>query len=347
MSASSEFCTSAPRRLKTTALAVAALLTVGLSAAPVAFAQDASPMASPAATCDAPALPPGAPSTPSADSGTPLAGALSATPEAATPEAAAPEGTPADDATGAEILAAVNNIAACVNSGNYEGAVGLITANFIMYLTGGSSNPYDAVAGIDGQQFGDFAASNPMTYDDGSVSADVVYMGTQYQQNSERWFLMKDDADGYWKLDHYDSLASATELDTAVVGVNLVGPDDTGAYSIVPTANDTVGETPAIVFHATNMGSEPHELVVLKLPEGVDPAGLFDGTLSEKDVEFIGQVGPLDPLVGSATTGGQADLTLLNLPAGVYTLACFVTGPDGKPHAANGMVLNFEVTAAS
>jgi hypothetical protein len=39
-------------------------------------------------------------------------------------------------------------------------------------------------------------------------------------------------------------------------------------------------------------------------------------------------------------------MTLVNLPAGKYTLLCFIPGPDGAPHAAHGMISPFEVTAA-
>ena len=76
-----------------------------------------------------------------------------------------------------------------------------------------------------------------------------------------------------------------------------------------------------------------------ELPAGKDAAGLLDGSIAQKDIEFIGVLAPLAP-------GQEGDLNLVNLPAGVYTMACFFTGPDGKPHAAHGMVVQFEVTAA-
>ena len=40
---------------------------------------------------------------------------------------------------------------------------------------------------------------------------------------------------------------------------------------------------------------------------------------------------------------GSADLTFLNLPVGTYTMICFYPGPDGAPHAAHGMVQQFNI----
>ena len=132
-------------RVKTAACAVAAALTLGLSLGPAALAQSSTPMASPTATCNAPALPPG---TPTAAGGATPAMAMNMATPMATPEAtAAPAGTPADEATSAKIIAAAENIAACGNSGNYEGLVALLTPHFLE-KNFGSANPYDALTNL-------------------------------------------------------------------------------------------------------------------------------------------------------------------------------------------------------
>jgi hypothetical protein len=42
--------------------------------------------------------------------------------------------------------------------------------------------------------------------------------------------------------------------------------------------------------------------------------------------------------------GQVADMTLVNVPAGMYTLLCFFpSASDGAPHIAHGMVAPFEV----
>lgn len=41
--------------------------------------------------------------------------------------------------------------------------------------------------------------------------------------------------------------------------------------------------------------------------------------------------------------GEEAVLTVENLEPGEYGMVCFVPGPDGKPHAFNGMAVQFTV----
>ncbi len=95
----------------------------------------------------------------------------------------------------------------------------------------------------------------------------------------------------------------------------------------------------AMIFNVANSGEELHEAVVLQLPEGADPLGLLDDSVSFEDVAFIGGVFPVFP-------GETKDLALMNLEPGTYTLVCFIPGPDGAPHAVNGMIGQFEVVAA-
>jgi uncharacterized cupredoxin-like copper-binding protein len=342
MSAVSRDSLSVPVRWKALACAVAAFMAVGLSSTITVRAQDATPAATPAAACDAPDLPPGTP-TPM-DQASPEAMDMSnmASPVAeATDEADAEvAGQPAEGAEADEIVAAANNLIACVNGGDYEGAVALMTENFLQEefdLT----NPYDAVAGLeaDSFSFGDATVENPMTYEDGSVSADVSYMASQYQLAGETWNLVQDGE--YWKIDSSDVFTPEFDGDSAVVGINLTESTDAAGkktYAIEPNA-PSVAQSEVLLFHGINAGTEDHEIVVFKLPEGADPSGLLDGSIAESDVTFVGQI-QLSP-------GEQGDMVLEGLEPGVYTLACFFPGPDGVPHIANGMVTQFEVTSAS
>lgn len=340
-------------RMKTTAcaLAAAAMLSMSFGAGSAVLAQDATPGATPAATCTAPALPPGAPSTPMAAASPAMDNMNMATPAAAASPTPPPAATPADEATSAAIVAAAENVVACGNSDNFEGLAALMTANF-MEQNFQTTNPYDVVEGLKsngGQHFGNFTTSNPVTYADGSVGIDVNYMQGQYQVVAEHWMLVKNG--DTWMLDSLKTMTPTTDLDTAVMGVDLAGAKDakTGkmTYSITPARFDaTKGETdmpasPAIDLHGRNLlpGAENHEIVVLQLPAGATPADVFSGKVKESDVKFIGQV--------SVPSGTEADLLLVNLPAGEYWLACFVTGPDGQPHAMNGMTSKLVITPAS
>jgi hypothetical protein len=286
-------------------------------------AQDATPAASPAGDC------------------TPNAGISEATPAAATPEASpvaaeAPVGTPADDATTAEVQAFIANIQACI--GDEAALQTLITPNLALTLGGYASIEEAAADGfLTDLPFGDADVSHIQSYDDGSVSANMQYMQSEYQLVSEKWMII--DVDGEWKLNAItEGDLPDLDGDQAAVGVNLLENGD-GTYSIAPNAESVVA-TDILILQGINpdTNSEAHELVVIKLPEGADPMGLFDGTVSQDDIEFIGAVTAGEP-------GSSADMYLLGLPAGKYTLLCFFPSADGSPHAAHGMMAPFEVTA--
>lgn len=308
---------------------LAALLATGFGRTTLVSAQDATPVAGP---CDAPALPPGTP-TPMEEAASPEAGAPA---EAVDAAAASPEaervGTPADEATTATASVAAQNIANCVNSGNLDAAAALFTPEFVTEITG-TDNPYDVAASLEGFVLANFATGDVQTYDDGSLSIEVTYVQSEYQYVHELWWLEQDGE--YWKLAGFDVLAPEPEGDTAVVGVALGAPDN--EYSITPNT-DAVNQAPVLIFHATNGGQELHELVVFKLPEGADAAGLLDGSIPDDQIEFIGAVDNIAP-------GESQDLALIDLPAGVYTMVCFFPSPDGTPHIALGMVATFTVNA--
>ena len=172
------------------------------------------------------------------------------------------------------------------------------------------------------------------TYEDGSIGVDVQYMSSQYQVTGEEWNLV--DEGGTWKLNAISPTTVAVDGDTAAVGVSL-GENEDGTYFITPNAS-AVAAPEVLILQATNNGAEAHEMVVLQVPEGVDPMGLLDGTVAEEDVMFIGHVGVDAP-------GSMAEMTLVGLPVGQYTLVCFYPSADGAPHAAHGMIAPFEVTA--
>jgi len=337
MSAVSRHALSKSLYGKALAVAVAAFMTVGFSSTAMVRAQDASPAASPAAECDAPEFVATGPATPESMAGMDM-GTPAATPVANETPEPADQGTPADAATADEITAAAENLIGCVNGGDLEGAVALMTDTFLQD-TFDTTSTTEAVDNLQGQTFDNPQISNPRTYEDGSVSADVSYGQGQYQLVGEVWHFVQDGE--YWKIDELGHFTPPFDGDAAVVGVPLTSTtaaDGTITYSIVPNT-PTVVQPEVLVLHAANGDTVPHEIVVLKLPDGADPNGLLDGSIKDSDIEFIGQIS-VDP-------GQEADLVLQNLPVGVYTLACFFPGPDGAPHAAHGMISQIEVTAAS
>lgn len=327
---------------KSFAFAAAALLAAGVAGAGSVSAQDATPSA---VECVAPDLPPGGPTPEEEMMASPEAGDMGdmdmASPEAAAEEEAAPEmvGTAAEGETADAILGAATDAFNCVAAGDFEGLAALMTTDFIMNMFG-TDNPYDAALFMEGTVWSDFTATNPMTYEDGSVSADVSYMSSPYQLSTERWHFVQDG--DVWKINGLAYTASTTELDSAVVGATFTetaADDGTITYAF-ELSRPAATESPALIFHLVNAGTEVHEFVMVQLPEGADPAGLLDGSIAEEDVKFVGVIAPLAP-------GEDADMTLIGLEPGVYTIVCFFPDAAGVPHIVNGMVTQFEVTAAA
>jgi uncharacterized cupredoxin-like copper-binding protein len=339
-----------------------------------ADAQEATPAAggSPmAAECVSPGLPPGTPTpmdegmegmdmaSPEAmegmDMASPEAGAspdAGASPEAMpVPEAPpVPEGEPADEATAAAIESALTNYIACLNEGAATGDpglyVGIESANFIMGSTG-TGNPYDRVASEMESPIGEvqlLGISNPMVYDDGRVSGDAsVIIGDHWAATIRALFVQEGDT---WLYDEEHFLpADVSDAESiSVVGVAITETTDesTGqkTYEFTFTGGSTtLTQAEALTFTFDNTTAvEMHEAVVVQLPEGADPMGILDGSVAFEDVQFIGVIAPIFP-------GQVAELTLVNLEPGIYTMVCFFPGPDGAPHALNGMIAQFEVVA--
>jgi len=106
------------------------------------------------------------------------------------------------------------------------------------------------------------------------------------------------------------------------------------------------------IWKVVNTGSQPHMLVL---------AGVPAGTTREQVMQTIENPEGASPVPGGLTESDYSDKggvilqstgttvwPLLDLPAGRYVAACFVTDPNnGKPHAMEGMVTLFDTGSAS
>ncbi|GEM_PF-132783 len=98
-----------------------------------------------------------------------------------------------------------------------------------------------------------------------------------------------------------------------------------------------------VTLQFKNTGKEPHHLQLLKLNTGVTMDQLTSAIATQGEeavfrlVSFQGGVGTIDP-------NGNAEVAL-NLPEGQYVIACFISGADGVPHLAKGMIKPLNVTA--
>lgn len=95
-------------------------------------------------------------------------------------------------------------------------------------------------------------------------------------------------------------------------------------------------------FVMTNAGNEVHFMVISQIAEGHTMA---EALAFEGDPEEAGLVTGVEFESGIAATGGDDEEVIsVDLPAGNWAMLCFVSGPDGTPHAYSGMAVPFTVS---
>jgi hypothetical protein len=253
-------------------------------------------------------------------------------------EASPVAGQPADAATAAAIETLVRTLAACLTDRQSDTVVQLVTERYLGQVYGGGGRlsradylelardlpaiPVMAVAVTDVRRETALHAN-----------ADVVtVVGNQLVHG--RWtFVSTATPTGgrRWQVDAVTPLPVE-----APAGANrvTVGLSD---YAFALSSGSVAG--PDVVLAGTNTGKEDHEILVVQLAGGVNVDALLrqPGPALPTGVTFIGQV--------TIPPGSQADLVLVGLKPGSYTLVCLLPTADGTPHLALGMKSRLRVTA--
>ncbi len=103
------------------------------------------------------------------------------------------------------------------------------------------------------------------------------------------------------------------------------------AFEGVPTTLE-----PGIVsFDLHNRGAEPHELVLLRIDDGVTEP--FGQLLAKGEEELMART---NPVAGTFADAGGSEHTVVELEPGRYGVACFIPvggGEEGPPHVTRGM----------
>jgi uncharacterized cupredoxin-like copper-binding protein len=135
--------------------------------------------------------------------------------------------------------------------------------------------------------------------------------------------------------------ASIRVLDVVTTGEE--GEDGSMTHRFEPLEGVTAGPAQ---LNLVNEGMEPHHVQLVKLNEGVtmDDVG---AALATGDPGALLQIGSFAGGTGVVDPGSESSAdALVDLEEGTYVMLCFIEGPDGVPHLAQGMVEAFEVGPA-
>lgn len=313
------------------------LIGAGQSAVPAATAQSSPGCAIPAAQVAVAAPPAAAAATPETVIIAPVRRGVS-TPVAEIGPVAAPIATPDPlAALSAELTDVANALAACLTGGDAELVATLATERYLGQLYGGDTplprDDYLALAAeLDPIPTEIRAVTNVATEGDDRATAEITsVVGRQLLVS--RWSFARaaeterDDDESRWQVDHEEPLPFEPPADAPTIAVAITD------YTFSLEATTVSG--PMVVLSGRNGGAQDHEMLVLRLDDGMTTRDLLRGAGPglPDNIAYIGQ----------ATVPGadRVDLVLVDLEPGVYTVVCFFLTAEGIPHLALGMEATF------
>lgn len=288
---------------------------------PGAAAPEVSPEASPAATLDA----------------TPLASPV-ASPMAS--PAASPvleeETSPVaeeDEALIEDLEAATHAILDCMSDNNLEVLLNITGEHFRGSWLGLGTNVTDE----------DFSVFLPMMPNlpyalvdisnasaDGDTASATVRFTTGRQLITSEWTYQLADVNGQNAWVVQQEVILPTKAPEGAAHIQVVIND--GSFEF----NTTSVESGDIVLDVTNVGSAPHEMLIVRAPAGTDagdfaaaPTGIPSGST------YVGQV--------TVPAGTQGSIVLTDVRSGSYTVVDLLPDASGMPNVSNGMIIEFTV----
>lgn len=168
------------------------------------------------------------------------------------------------------------------------------------------------------------------------ASAEVTYTVANQLLRGRWGFVREVSGDGSagageqpWLIDSETALEVDPPAGAASIAINITEY----AYALTPAT--VTG--PDLVLRADNNGAEDHELLILLFAPSVttDALLLQPGPALPDGVSNIGQL--------IVPAGAKADLTLVGLAPGTYTIVDLLPAADGTPHLALGETATFRV----
>lgn len=262
----------------------------------------------------------------------------------ATPVTQPAAAIPASDMVLAEIEDTASALASCISIGNIEAVGELTTSEFRGDLYGGGErlalDDYLAIAAAAPLVPTNIVSVSNATFDGAlSASADIVLV-RGHQLFHERWsFLFREikaqagtpvvTKQGIWRAHRLEPLIAEPPA-----GVSRV---DVALSEYVTRLQQSSVDGPDVVLAGKNTGKEPHEMLVLQLSGGAR----VDDLLEPETAGFPAGIA----IVGQLTLlpGQSADMTLIDLEPGKYTIVCLLPDELGVPHLAFGQMATLTV----
>lgn len=301
-----------------------------------------------AATCEIPlASQQGSEATPAGSGGSPapdiiqIEGASSATPAtlpAATP-IAEQEPAEAADPLADDLTAVSEALAACLSAGEYEMVTDLAGERYLGQIFGSSvpfsREDYLAIASeLRPVPTRILALEDAEQTAEGQATAVVTQVvGNQVMRAEWQFAEAPRDAraagESRWQLASERSLSVDAPRAAETIEVGISGT----SFTLDPS---TVAG-PDVILRGENRATVDHEMLVLRFADGFTADDLLRpaGPDLPAEVTYIGQM--------SVRAGDAADLVLIDLEPGAYTIVCLFSDEDGLPYLARGMAAEFTV----
>lgn len=265
---------------------------------------------------------------------TPAASPVAVASPGASPVAAEPIAFDAELLT-ENLTATTTSLASCLSEGRFDDAADRTSPLFRGQLVGDSS-PLQATTFValastfPATDYQIVEIDNVALVDERTASADVIWQ-IGHQVRVDRWTFVRARVQGIemWVIDRAEPGTLEPSREAAEIEVTI----SENRYALEPRS--VSGD--AVEFRVTNEDAVLHELLVLRLDEGVSTDTLLTtpGPELPEGVTFIGQA-----TIAPNASGG---LLLSDLEPGTYTIVDMLPNAEGLPHLAAGMTTTFEI----
>lgn len=226
------------------------------------------------------------------------------------------------------VEAAIRDLAAAWNAKDVDGALALVTDNFIATDLDGATREEapEILAEFIGEEAVTITEISDVEVSGDTASAVVESTEGKLVVRERDSLVRQDDA---WLLDSIEDLGAEIPEGTTAVDLALTEYAFNFDEAAITDGN--------IAFNASNIGGEQHFVFVAKVPEDLDIEQAIRSDEEPEGAEDIGGTDVLEP--GDETTLVFAD----PLGPGRYVMLCFVEAADGEPHALKGMWAEFTI----